>query len=73
MWLTLNREDIPVASRCTVERLMRQDGLAGSLRGQVKRTTIADPNAERAALARDLVGRDFNPAAPDRLCLADIT
>ncbi|GAA2485369.1 hypothetical protein GCM10009858_24150 [Terrabacter carboxydivorans] len=69
VWLTLNREGIPVA-RCTVERLMRQDGLAGAVRGKVKRTTIADPTAERA---RDLVGRDFNPAAPDRLWVADIT
>lgn len=69
VWLTLNREGTPVA-RCTVERLMRADGLAGAVRGKVKRTTVADPAAERA---RDLVGRDFNPAAPDRLWVADIT
>jgi putative transposase len=35
-----------------------------------KRTTIADPAAERA---RDLVGRDFAPAAPNTLRVADIT
>ncbi|MEW1955929.1 IS3 family transposase [Terrabacter sp. NPDC080008] len=69
VWLTLNREGIPVA-RCTVERLMRQDGLVGAVRGKVRRTTIADPAGERA---RDLVGRNFNPAAPDRLWVADIT
>ena len=40
VWLTLNREGIPVA-RCTVERLMHQEGLAGAVRGKVKRTTIA--------------------------------
>jgi putative transposase len=69
VWLTLNREGVPVA-RCTVERLMRADGLRGAVRGKVKRTTIADPAADRA---RDLVNRDFTPAAPDRLWVADIT
>ena len=68
-WLQLNREGIPVA-RCTVERLMREDGLAGAVRGKVKRTTIADPGGPRA---RDLVRRDFAPLAPDRLWVADIT
>ncbi len=69
VWLALNREGVPVA-RCTVERLMRQEGLAGAVRGKVKRTTIPDPTAPRA---RDLVRRDFTPAAPDRLWVADIT
>ena len=44
VWLPLNREGIAVA-RCTVERLMRAAGLAGAVRGKVKRTTIADPAA----------------------------
>jgi len=69
VWLTLNREGTPVA-RCTVERLMRDEGLHGAVRGKVKRTTIADPAAPRA---RDLVRRDFAPLAPDRLWVADIT
>jgi putative transposase len=69
VWLTLNREGIPVA-RCTVERLMRADGLTGAVRGRVKRTTIVDPTAERA---KDLVKRRFAPAAPDRLWVADMT
>ena len=42
VWLQLNREHIQVA-RCAVERLMRRLGLAGAVRGKVKRTTIADP------------------------------
>jgi putative transposase len=33
VWLTLNREGIPVA-RCTVERLMRRLGLRGAVRGR---------------------------------------
>lgn len=69
VWLALNREGTGVA-RCTVERLMRAGGLAGAVRGKVKRTTIADPAGQRAA---DLVGRRFAPAEPDRLWVADIT
>jgi putative transposase len=69
VWLTLNREGIGVG-RCTVERLMRVGGLRGAIRGRVKRTTIADPAADRAG---DLVQRRFAPAAPDRLWVADIT
>ena len=39
-WLELNRRGIPVA-RCTVERVMREDGLRGARRGRTIRTTIA--------------------------------
>ena len=69
VWLALNREGIAVA-RCTVERLMHADSLSGAVRGKVKKTTIPDPAADRA---RDLVGRNFTPSAPDRLWVADIT
>jgi putative transposase len=68
-WLALNRAGIPVA-RCTVERLMRELGLAGARRGKPKRTTVADPAAARPA---DLVKRRFSPPAPDRLWVADFT
>lgn len=69
LWLALNREGIAVA-RCTVERLMGELGLAGALRGKVKRTTIKDPAAARA---KDLVRRNFAPNAPNRLWVADFT
>jgi putative transposase len=69
VWLQLNREGIPVA-RCTVERLMRELGLAGARRGKRRRTTIADPAAARPA---DLVQRKFTRPAPDRLWVADFT
>jgi putative transposase len=69
VWLQLNREGTNVA-RCTIERLMRQLGLAGARRGKKKRTTIADPQAARAA---DLVNRKFNPTAPNTLWVADFT
>ena len=69
VWLALNRQGIPVA-RCTVERLMRELGLAGARRGKKIRTTVPGPGAARPV---DLVGRRFSPAAPDRLWVADFT
>ena len=69
VWLALNREGVAVA-RCTVERLMRELGLAGARRGKPKRTTVPDPAAARPA---DLVQRRFSPPAPDRLWVADFT
>ena len=69
VWWQLNREGIAVA-RCTVERLMRQLGLAWRGARKVKRTTIADPAASRPA---DLVQRRFAPLAPNRLWVADFT
>jgi putative transposase len=69
VWLALNRQGTPVA-RCTVERLMRELGLAGARRGKRMRTTITDPAAARPA---DLVRRRFSPSAPDRLWVADFT
>jgi putative transposase len=44
--------------------------LCGAVRVKVKRTTLADPEAARAA---DLVSRQFGPRAPDRLWVADLT
>jgi putative transposase len=69
VWLALNREGTPVA-RCTVARLMRELGLRGVRRGKKVRTTVPDPAAGRPA---DLVRRQFSPAAPDRLWVADYT
>ena len=69
VWLALNREGIAVA-RCTVERLMRDLGLAGARRGRRVRTTIPGAAAARPA---DLVRRRFSPPAPDRLWVADFT
>ena len=49
---------------------MRADGLVGVRRGETKRTTVADPGAQRPA---DLVQRQFGALVPDRLWVADIT
>jgi putative transposase len=69
VWLQLNREGTP-AARCTVERLMRELGLAGARRGKQVRTTVPASDAPRPA---DLVQRQFSPAAPDRLWVAGFT
>ena len=69
LWRQLQREGIPVA-RCTVARLMRELGLAGVVRGKVKRTTVSDESAPRPA---DLVDRNFHVPAPNRLWVADLT
>lgn len=69
MWLQLRQSGHDVA-RCSVERLMRVLGLQGARPGKVKRTTIANPSAPRA---KDLVGRNFAPLAPNLLWVADFT
>jgi putative transposase len=70
IWAQLNDEGIRVA-RCTVERLMRQMGLSGARRGKTWTTTTDSGHGfERPA---DLVDRDFDAPAPNRLWVADIT
>ena len=69
VWAQLNREGHRVA-RCTIERLMRQLGVRGAVRGKKHRTTIADATTERP---RDRVDRNFTAPAPNRLWVADLT
>ncbi len=69
VWHLLRREGHVVA-RCTVARLMRQEGLRGAVRGRRFRTTIADPAATRPA---DLVNREFTSCEPNRLWCVDFT
>jgi transposase InsO family protein len=69
VWRQMKREGIDVA-RCTVERLMRQAGLQGAVRGRKFKTTIADEAAVRPA---DLVKRDFTATRPNQLWVADLT
>jgi putative transposase len=70
IWRQLGREQIETA-RCTVERLMRQMGLQGAVRGGKKRrTTIPDEVAERPM---DLVKRAFTANGPNELWVADLT
>jgi transposase InsO family protein len=69
VWRQLGRERIAVA-RCTVERLMRQMGLAGAVRGRKFKTTVPDTSASRPA---DLVKRAFAATRPNELWVADLT
>jgi putative transposase len=70
VWQQLRREGDAVA-RCTVQRLMRQLGLRGAVRGRrFKITTQPDPAAPRPA---DLVTRQFRATRPNELWVADLT
>jgi Helix-turn-helix domain/HTH-like domain/Integrase core domain len=69
IWAQLNREGTRVA-RCTVERLMRELGIQGAVRGKTRRTTVPSEIAVRPA---DLVERRFAAPAPNRLWVADLT
>jgi putative transposase len=70
VWRQLRREGKSVA-RCTVERLMRDMGLRGAVRGRAfKVTTVADDAAVRPA---DLVKREFKATRPNQLWVADLT
>lgn len=70
VWRELGREGIDVA-RCTVERLMREMGLRGAVRGRAfKVTTVSNETALRP---RDLVEREFVATKPNQLWVADFT
>ena len=70
VWRQLRREGIEVA-RCTVSRLMRQQGLNGARRGRAfKRTTVPGDEVRRP---QDLVNREFQADQPNQLWVADIT
>jgi putative transposase len=69
MWLRLRGQGHDVA-RCTVERLMRAQRWEGAAYGRRHLTTVADPKQPRHP---DLVDRNFSPAAPNRLWVADFT
>jgi transposase InsO family protein len=69
VWKQLRREGVTVA-RCTVERLMRKQGLRGVIRGKVVRTTISDT---AAPCPLDRVNRQFKADRPNQLWVSDFT
>ena len=69
LWIRLRGQGQEVA-RCTVERVMREQGWEGAQYGSKHRTTIADQSHPRAA---DLVARNFFAPAPNRLWVADFS
>ena len=69
VWRQLAREGTAVA-RCTVERLMKHQGLRGVVRGKVVRTTISD---SKALCPLDRVNRQFKADRPNQLWVSDFT
>jgi putative transposase len=69
VWRQLEREGITVA-RCTVERLMRRQGMRGVMRGKVVRTTISD---SQTPCPLDKVDRQFRADRPNQLWVSDFT
>jgi len=69
VWRQLQRDAVDVA-RCTVERLMRQMGICGVVRGNPAKTTVRDPALPCPA---DHVNRQFHAMRPNALWLADFT
>ena len=70
VWKQLRREGHRVA-RCTVERLMRDMGLQGAVRGRAWKITTQ--SAPAAARPTDLVDRQFTATRPNQLWVADFT
>jgi putative transposase len=66
--LDLRDEGVRIG-RKRVARLMRNAGLSGYVKRRKRFTTIRVPGVR---VADDLVERDFNPQAPDRLWASDI-
>jgi putative transposase len=69
VWRQLKREGTKVA-RCTVERLMRKQGLRGVIRGKTVRTTRPDP---KQPCPQDLVHRQSRADRPNQLWVSDFT
>ena len=70
VWAQLRQEGMPVARR-TVERLMRDLGLRGVVRGRMSvRPTVPDDTGDPPL---DLVARQSRAPAPNRLWVADLT
>ena len=69
VWRQMRREGFEIA-RCTAERLMRELGLQGVVRGKPVRTTVSD---RAAPCPLDQVNRQFHAPAPNRLWVADFT
>ena len=66
----LNRQGVAVA-RCTVERLMKAEGLRGIPRDKTRTTTVS--HGAQTDQPEDLVKRQFTATAPNQLWVADLT
>ena len=69
VWRQMKREGFDIA-RCTIERLMRNMGLQGVIRGKPVRTTVSD---HAAPCPLDHVNRQFHAPSPNMLWVSDFT
>ncbi|WP_395246086.1 IS3 family transposase [Agromyces sp. MMS24-K17] len=69
LWLRLRRDGHDIA-RCTVERLMRDLGIGGVVRGKRKHPADVDPRETRPS---DLIDRHFRRFRTNQLWVADFT
>ena len=69
VWCQLRRDGVNVA-RCTVERLMRLNGLQGVVRGKPVKTTVSD---QATPCPLDRVHRQFRADRPNALWVSDFT
>ena len=70
MTTRLTRSGFPDVSKHTVDRLMRDEGMAGVTRGRAARTTIPGKDGKRAG---DLLNRDFTAPFPNHSWVTDFT
>ncbi|MGH9301888.1 MAG: IS3 family transposase, partial [Acidimicrobiales bacterium] len=68
-WLA--RHGFPGISKHTVDRLMRQEGMNGLVRGRTTRTTV--PAREGGRRAQDLLHRCFSAPRPNHAWVTDFT
>ena len=66
----LRRKGFAEVSKHTVDRLMRDEGMNGLVRGRKTRTTIPGKDGKRAG---DLLNRNFQASAPNRIWVTDFT
>ena len=69
VWRQMKREGFDVA-RCTIQRLMRDLGLQGVIRGKPVRTTASD---KAAPCPLDQVHRQFHALVPNMLGISNFT
>lgn len=71
VWQQLTKREGRSIARCTIERIMRQLGLRGAIRGRAFRVTTTP--GELASRPPDLIDRRFTATRPNQLWVADLT
>lgn len=70
MTVWLRRNGFPGISKHTVDRLMRDEGMNGLIRGRAVRTTVPGKDGKRAG---DQLNRDFSSPHPNHAWVTDFT